>query len=200
MDRRFVYLWLNILLRELNVLCTYLTCWSWMMIGNDMFVSIIARLVCPCVRSRDIMSLIVKISSVWYLMLLEKAKLCHLPWKSLMFHEISSNILHKANMDAFTANITVASQWVRWRLKSPASRLFTQSIIRKSKKTAKLRATGLWAGNSPVTGEFPAQRASNAENVSIWWRHHEHGWTSWLYLRSAFAPQLMICRDPLEQD
>ena len=22
------------------------------------------------------------------------------------------------------------------------------------------------------TGEFPAQRASNAENVSIWWRHH----------------------------
>ena len=28
------------------------------------------------------------------------------------------------------------------------------------------------------TGEFPAQMASNAENVSIWWRHHE----SWLYL------------------
>ena len=27
-------------------------------------------------------------------------------------------------------------------------------------------------GNSPETGEFPAQRASNAENVSIWWRHH----------------------------
>ena len=25
-----------------------------------------------------------------------------------------------------------------------------------------------------VTGEFPAQRASNAENVSIWWRHHVH--------------------------
>ena len=23
-----------------------------------------------------------------------------------------------------------------------------------------------------VTGEFPAQRASNAEKVSIWWRHH----------------------------
>ena len=27
-------------------------------------------------------------------------------------------------------------------------------------------------GNSPVTSEFPAQRASNAENGSIWWRHH----------------------------
>ena len=23
-----------------------------------------------------------------------------------------------------------------------------------------------------VTGEFPAQMASNAENVSSWWRHH----------------------------
>ena len=35
------------------------------------------------------------------------------------------------------------------------------------KKTCKVRVTGLYEGNSPVTGEFPAQRASNAENVSI---------------------------------
>ena len=27
--------------------------------------------------------------------------------------------------------------------------------------------------SSAVTGEFPAQMASNAENVSIWWRHHD---------------------------
>ena len=33
--------------------------------------------------------------------------------------------------------------------------------------TSKLRVTGLCAGNSPATGEFPAQMASNAENVSI---------------------------------
>ena len=39
-------------------------------------------------------------------------------------------------------------------------------------KPSKFRVTGLCEGNSPVTGEFPAQRASNAENVSIWWRHH----------------------------
>ena len=44
---------------------------------------------------------------------------------------------------------------------------------RRSKKTSKLCVTGLCAGNSPVIGEFPAQRTSNAENVSIWWRHHE---------------------------
>ena len=28
-------------------------------------------------------------------------------------------------------------------------------------------------GNSPVTGEFPAQNDSNAEQISIWWRHHD---------------------------
>ena len=46
---------------------------------------------------------------------------------------------------------------------------------RISKKTSKLRVTGLCEGNSPVTDEFPAQRASYAENVSIWWRHHGPG-------------------------
>ena len=33
------------------------------------------------------------------------------------------------------------------------------------KKTSKLHVIGLWAGNSPVPGEFPAQRTNNAENV-----------------------------------
>ena len=42
----------------------------------------------------------------------------------------------------------------------------------RSKKTSKLRVTGLCVGKSPVPGEFPAQMANNAENVSIWWRHH----------------------------
>ena len=32
-------------------------------------------------------------------------------------------------------------------------------------KTSKLRVTGLCEGNSPVTGEFPSQRVSNAEIV-----------------------------------
>ena len=51
----------------------------------------------------------------------------------------------------------------------------------RSKKTSKLRVTGLCAGNSPETGEFPAQMASNAENVSIWWRHHAfHLWMKYM--------------------
>ena len=43
---------------------------------------------------------------------------------------------------------------------------------RRSKETSKLRVTGLCEGNSPGTGEFPAQMASYAENVSIGRRHH----------------------------
>ena len=35
----------------------------------------------------------------------------------------------------------------------------------------------------PGTGEFPAQMASNAENVSIWWRHHE--WKNWIPMMKA---------------
>ena len=50
---------------------------------------------------------------------------------------------------------------------------------RRSKKTPKLRVTGLCAGNSPGTGEFPSQMSSNTENVSIWWRHHEYGVGNW---------------------
>ena len=34
---------------------------------------------------------------------------------------------------------------------------------RRSKKASKIRVTGLCEENSPVTGEFPAQRASNVE-------------------------------------
>ena len=55
----------------------------------------------------------------------------------------------------------------------PHDCLLNRLFRRRSKKTSKLRATGLCAGNSPETCEFPTQMARNAENVSIWWRHHE---------------------------
>ena len=77
--------------------------------------------------------------------------------------------------------ITVMSLWARLRLKSPATRLFTQPFNdcllnrlfgRQSKLTSKLRLNGLCVWNSPGTAEFPAQMASKAENVSIGWYHH----------------------------
>ena len=54
----------------------------------------------------------------------------------------------------------------------PHYRLLNCLFRRRSKKISKFRVTGLCARNSPRTGEIPAQMASNAENVSIWWRHH----------------------------
>ena len=48
------------------------------------------------------------------------------------------------------------------------NRLFNAQI----KENSKLRITGLCEGNSLMTGEFTAQRASNADDVSILWRHH----------------------------
>ena len=43
---------------------------------------------------------------------------------------------------------------------------------RRSKKTPKPPVTGLCVGNPPVPDGLPTQRASNTENVSIWWRHN----------------------------
>ena len=54
----------------------------------------------------------------------------------------------------------------------PHNCLFDRLFKPRSKKTSKRRVTGLCEGNSLKTGEFPAQRASTAENVSIWWRRH----------------------------
>ena len=54
----------------------------------------------------------------------------------------------------------------------PRDCLLNLSFRRRSRKTSKLRVTGLCEGNLPVTGEFPAQWPSSAENVSIRWRHH----------------------------
>ena len=47
------------------------------------------------------------------------------------------------------------------------------------RKTSKLLVTGICAGNSTVTGEFPAQRCSNTESVSNWWRHHVYEIDKW---------------------
>ena len=54
----------------------------------------------------------------------------------------------------------------------PHDCLLNRLFRRRSKKTSKLRVNCLCAGNSPETGEFPAQVASNEVNVSIWWLHH----------------------------
>ena len=47
------------------------------------------------------------------------------------------------------------------------STVYSGADQRKHQSSASLAS--MWG----MTGEFPAQRVSNAEKVSIWWRHHE---------------------------
>ena len=60
-------------------------------------------------------------------------------------------ISHVIDIIEFTMNTTL-----QWRLKSPASRLFTQPLI-QAQITENIKAPRHWpTGNSPVTAEFPA--------------------------------------------
>ena len=75
------------------------------------------------------------------------------------------------------ANIIIELQWHHNGRDSvlnhqPHDCSLNRLFRRRSKKTPKFRVTRFCAGNSPVTGEFPAQMASYVENVSISWRHH----------------------------
>ena len=89
---------------------------------------------------------------------------------------LPNTVLHMKAEKKLPSNwfhITFTSQWPRWRLKSPASRLFTQSFIRvQIKENIKVLRHWPLCGEFTGTDGFPAQRASNAENFFIWWRHH----------------------------
>ena len=99
------------------------------------------------------------------------------PWQSF-----NRNLIHM-----LIADITLQwrhngrdSVWNHQPHDCSLSRLFR----RRSKKTSKLRVTGLCAENSPRTGEFPAQMANYAKTVSIWWRHHDKI-TQWCYVSNS---------------
>ena len=51
--------------------------------------------------------------------------------------------------------------------------MFLSRVTLKFDEWRKFPLLDICEGTLPVTGEFPAQRASNAENASIWWRHHD---------------------------
>ena len=91
------------------------------------------------------------------------------------FSEIRLGHGNKYKFDFICHGIAVVDFTLQWRhaMACQITRLtIVYSTRHWSKKTSKLSLTGLCDRNSPVTGEFPAQRASNTENVSISWRHH----------------------------
>ena len=111
-----------------------------------------------------------------YLFFLENtASVDNVTW----FRVYGSNIYH-TYLPAASVNLSVhiTLQWRhngRYSISNhqPRDCLHNRLFRHRSKKTSKLRVAGLCAGNSPETGEFPAQMASNAKNISIWWRHRE---------------------------
>ena len=114
------------------------------------------------------------------------------------FVPFSQILEYQMDVQIYGQKLSRALRWCHNRRDSvsnhqPRDCLLNCLFRRRSKKRLKLRVTGLCAGNSPWTGEFHAQMASNAENVSIWWRHHGlddaymHQWT-WSSL-----VQIMAC-------
>ena len=97
---------------------------------------------------------------------------CGSNFKSVILKRLNQNISPVTRSESI-----LALEWRHNGLDSvsnhqPHHCLLSHLFGRRSKKTSKLRVTSLCAGNSPGSGEFPAQMTSYAENVSIWWRHH----------------------------
>ena len=99
---------------------------------------------------------------------------------SLPCHFSCDDWENTCNVTTIKSEVWTINRSLQWRYNEhddvsnhqPYNCLLNCLFGHRSKKTSKLHVTGLCEGNSPVTGEFPTQRANNAENVSIWWRHH----------------------------
>ena len=72
----------------------------------------------------------------------------------------------------YHSHITSAS----WHLKSAGISTFCSTACsayhKRKPQTSALVA--LYEGNPPVNGGIPSQRASNVDNASMSWRHHDH--------------------------
>ena len=101
-----------------------------------------------------------------------------------LFYIVPECVIHDAVWYGYQMPITMTSQWQRWRLKSPASWLFTQLLFgRISKKTSKLRVTGLCLGNSPGPVNSPHKGPITRKMfpfddvIMLPWRDKIHGTT-----------------------
>ena len=77
----------------------------------------------------------------------------------------------------------------------PRDCLLNRLFRRRSKRTWKLRVTCLCVGNSLGPVNSPHKWPSNAEKVSIWWRHHDRrncGLPLWLYSATCMMTTLVF--------
>ena len=110
---------------------------------------------CPCIKTRCLSAIVLSLLSRNILISTQETLIF---WENGLFNESALQWRHNERDGVSTHQPHDCS----------LHRLFRCT----SNKTSKLRITGLCEGNSPLTSEFPAQRASNAENISVWWRHH----------------------------
>ena len=140
---------------------------------------------------------------------------CSVLWHMYCWHSMIKMIFQYSTI--VCTHFTTAKYHVRFRLSPSLCRHYNDVIMsamvsqitgvsivcstvyffrRRSKKASKLRVTSLCAGNSLATNEFPAQKASNAENVSIWWRHRGNRLLYWHTIRFVnpnIDTELILC-------
>ena len=84
----------------------------------------------------------------------------HTPyWESMMQNDHYSEVIMSTMAFQITDISTVCSTVGQVQIKENKKKLCHWPLL----------------GNPPVPGGFPSQRASNAENVSIWWHHRDIG-------------------------
>ena len=79
-----------------------------------------------------------------------------------------SNVLLISTLHGLLIYSFLAAHYNDIKMRAVASQISSVSIVCS---TVGSGAEKRKHQSSPVTGEFPAQKASNAENISIWWRH-----------------------------
>ena len=116
----------------------------------------------------DLLSIFVKILIMIIIILCysRKLKISPIKWQPVCLDSGDGSIpgwLHTLGAVAIQHNNDVIMGVMASQITSLMIVYWTVLFRRRSKKTPKLRITGLCVGNSPVTGEFPTQMGSNAE-------------------------------------
>ena len=95
------------------------------------------------------------------------------------YHSISiktATDIHKVNRDRCHDSLPHTLQWRHNERDGVSNHRHIGCLLNSLfRRRSKFHVTGLCEGNSPVAGEFPTQKASNTENVSIRWCHHDFG-------------------------
>ena len=88
-----------------------------------------------------------------------------------VYSRVCEWLTRRDNMEDWSHRNFVAISILQWRHNERyVSQITRLRIVYSTVYSSALLTT--CAGNSPVTGEFPEQMGSNAENVPISWRHY----------------------------